>query len=491
MKILLSKFKEVLLSVAPITIFVLIMHFTFLPLHNVLILRFLLSSLALVIGMSIFLFGVDLFVDPLGEMSGESIAKSNSLIFVGVAGLLLGFFVSLAEPALHVYAGQVNEVTGGVISFWHLIISVSIGFGIMLAIGLVRSLFGFSFRITILITYLVIFTLVLFVPKEYFVISFDSLLATGAMTVPFLLALNYGVTKLKKKQTQGDGFGLVAMASAGAILGALILGIVSNVQSLGGDLEDVAPNLTNVFTPFIEQLPEQIKNVLLSLTPLVIAFILFQLVFFRLKKRRVKRIVKGIVYTSVGLIIFLLGANSGFMEVGKVVGEGMANAEDWLLVLVAFILGFTIIIAEPSVHILTKQIEDATSGSIKKLPVLASFSIGIGIAISLAVLRIVFPNIELWHYLVPGYIIAFTLMPFVPKLFVGIAFDSGGVASGTMVGTFIFAFVQGAARARGVDLINNGFGMVAMVAFTPFIALQVLGLIYKVKSRKGGVSHAK
>ena len=179
------------------------------------------------------------------------------------------------------------------------------------------------------------------------------------------------------------------------------------------------------------------------------------------------------------------------MEVGKVVGEGIAKLPDWVIILVAFILGFTIIIAEPSVYVLTRQIEDVTSGYIKKLPIVISFSVGIGIAVALAVLRIVIPSIDLWHYLVPGYIIAFALMPFVPKLFVGIAFDSGGVASGTMVGTFIFAFVQGIARAKEVNLINNGFGMVAMVAFTPFIALQVLGLIYKVKSRKGGITHAK
>ena len=284
--------------------------------------------------------------------------------------ITIRIFVSLAEPALHVYAGQVNEVTGGVISFWHLIISVSIGWN-NVSYWISKILIWIFFQNNYFDN---IFSNIYFsfiCPKEYFVISFDSLLTTGAMTVPFLLALNYGVTKLKKNKPKVMALVWLPWPPAGAILGALILGIVSNVQSLGGDLEDVAPNLTNVFTPFIEQLPEQIKNVLLSLTPLVIAFIIFQLVFFRLKKRRVKRIVKGIVYTSIGLIIFLLGANSGFMEVGKIVGEGMANAEDWLLVLVAFILGFTIIIAEPSVHILTKQIEDATSGSIKKLPVLA------------------------------------------------------------------------------------------------------------------------
>lgn len=491
MNILFSKFKEVTISVAPITIFVLLMHFTFLPIENVLLIRFLLSSLAIVIGMAIFLFGVDLFVNPLGEMSGEAIAKSNNIIFVGIAGLILGFFVSIAEPALHVYAGQVNQVTGGVISFWQLIIAVAIGFGIMLAIGLIRTVLGFSFRISILLCYIVVFIFALFTSKEYLNIAMDSLLGTGAMTVPFLLALNYGVTKLRKQQSHEDSFGLVSIVSAGTILGVLIMGVVSKIEPLGGNLEIVAPNLTNVFAPFIEQFPEQSKNVLISLIPLVISFIVFQFVFFHLKKRQVRKIVKGIGYTTVGLIIFLLGANAGFMEVGKVVGEGIAKLPDWVIILVAFILGFTIIIAEPSVYVLTRQIEDVTSGSIKKLPIVISFSVGIGIAVALAVLRIVIPSIDLWHYLVPGYIIAFALMPFVPKLFVGIAFDSGGVASGTMVGTFIFAFVQGIARAKEVNLINNGFGMVAMVAFTPFIALQVLGLIYKVKSRKGGITHAK
>lgn len=488
LKILLNKFKEVVISVAPIIVFVLILHFTFLPLETAQLYRFLIGAGCIIVGMSIFLFGVDIFVTPLGEMSGKSLTKSNNIIIIGIAGLLLGFFISIAEPALHILAGQVAQVSLNQIGFWDLIISVSIGMAIMISIGLIRSIFSFSFKITMLICYIVIFILCLFTPMEYLVIAFDSSGATtGAMAVPFLLSLSYGIGKMKKKghSSNEDSFGLVAIASAGAIMGVLILGLVSNVKNFSGELGEAIDYGNKILEPFIKELPVQAVNVLISLAPLVATFILFQIIFFKLKKRAVKRIVKGILYTTIGLVLFLLGVNAGFMEVGKAVGTNIANLNmDWLVILIGFFLGFMIIMAEPAVYVLTKQIGDVTSGSIKRASVVATLGIGVGIAVALASTRVVYPQIQLWYYLLPGYIIALGMMPFESNLFVGIAYDSGGVASGPMIGTFIFAFIQGVAQAKGVNLITNGFGMIAMVALTPLIALQILGLIYKVKSRK-------
>lgn len=489
MKILLNKFKEVVISVTPIIVFVMILNFTFLPLATPQLFRFLIGSVSIIIGMSIFLFGVDLFITPLGEMSGTALTKSNNVTVIGIAGLLLGFFISIAEPALHILAGQVSQVSMNQIGFWDLIIAVSIGLAIMIAIGLIRSIFSFSIKITMFLCYLVIFILCLFTPVEYFVIAFDSSGATtGAMAVPFLLSLSYGVGKLKKKghTSSDDSFGLVAIASAGAIMGVLLLGIVSNVSNLSGDLADEVDYGSKIIAPFIKELPTQIVNVLISLAPLVATFILFQFVFFKLKKKAVKRIIKGILYTMIGLILFLLGVNAGFMEVGKAVGTNIANLNmNWLVILVGFFLGFMIIMAEPAVYVLTNQISEVTNGSIKRSSVVVTLGIGVGVAVALASTRVVFPQIELWYYLLPGYIIALGMMPFVSSLFVGIAFDSGGVASGPMIGTFIFAFIQGVAQARGVNLITNGFGMISMVAFTPLVAIQILGLMYKIKTRKG------
>lgn len=494
MNILLNKFKEVVISVAPIIVFVLILHFTFLPLEMPQLIRFIIGATLIIIGMSIFLFGVDIFVTPLGEMSGQALAKSNKVAIISTAGLLLGFFISVAEPALHILAGQVSKVSLNQIGFWDLIIAVSIGMAIMISIGLIRSIFSFSFKITMFICYFVIFILCLFTPMEYLVIAFDSSGATtGAMAVPFLLSLSYGVGKMKKKghSSNEDSFGLVAIASAGAIMGVLILGLVSNVKSFSGELGESINYSSKVFEPFIKELPVQTINVLVSLAPLVATFVLFQFIFFKLKKRAVKRIIKGILYTTFGLILFLLGVNAGFMEVGKAVGTNIANLNiDWLIIVLGFFLGFMIIMAEPAVYVLTKQIGDVTSGSIKRLSVVLTLGIGVGIAVTLASTRVVFPQVQLWYYLLPGYIIALGMMPFVSSLFVGIAYDSGGVASGPMIGTFIFAFIQGVAQAKGVNLITNGFGMIAMVAFTPLVALQILGLIYKFKSRKGGLEHA-
>lgn len=497
MYILLQKFKEVIISVLPISIIVLILNYTLFqfepaqPLETAQIIRFIIGSLIIIIGMSIFLFGVDIAITPLGKMLGTTLTKSNSVFIVGIVGLVLGFLISIAEPALHILAGQVNTVTNGEISYWSLIIAVSIGLAIMVSLGLLRTIFNIALNKLLLILYLIIFVFSLFTPKEFMVIAFDSSGATtGAMAVPFLLSLCLGISSLKKKgkSSEEDSFGLVAIASAGAILGVLIMGVFSNAQNFTGDLNSDTPQSTSIIGPFIELLPQQIRDVLIALSPLLLLFIIMQIVSFKLPKKQVKKILKGMVYTTIGLILFLLGVNAGFMEVGKEVGYIMTLIKhDWLIVLVGFILGLVIILAEPAVYVLIRQIEDVTSGSLKKMSVVIALGIGVASAVCLSMIRVLTPSLELWHYLLPGYIIAFTLSFIVPEIFVGMAFDSGGVASGPMIGTFIFAYVQGVANGKNANLLTDGFGMISMVALTPLIALQILGLIYKIKLRKGGL----
>ncbi|MDF2700669.1 MAG: hypothetical protein K0Q49_2232 [Haloplasmataceae bacterium] len=492
MNILLGKFKEVLFSVLPITIFVLILHFTITPLETYQIFRFLLGSLFIVIGMSIFLFGIEISISPIGTMMGSTLTKSNNAYIVGIVGLFLGFFISVAEPALHILASQVNDVTSGLITNWSLIIAVSIGLAIMVSVGLLRTVFNIALHKVLTVLYMIIFAFAIFTPSEFLVIAFDSSGATtGAMAVPFMLALSLGVSSMKKKGTSSsdDSFGLVAIASAGAILGVLIMSFFYDFEQFTGDLNSDVVESTSIFKPFIDIMPSQVGKVLVSLTPLLVIFIFFQLVAFKLPKRTVKKVFKGMLYTLIGLVIFLTGVDAGFMEVGKSTGYLLASLDkSWLVILIGFILGVVIIMAEPAVYILNKQIEDVTSGSLKRSTVTATLGLGVGVAVALAIIRVLVPWLQLWHYLLPGYLIALTMMYFVPKLFVGIAFDSGGVASGPMIGTFIFAFVQGVTEAtEGANIITDGFGMIAMVALTPLIALQILGLIYKVKSRKGGL----
>jgi hypothetical protein len=492
LNILIGKVKEVLFSILPITIIVLLLHLTITPIETDALIRFIIGAMIIIIGLSIFLFGIDIGISPIGTMMGEALTKSNKVWIVGLAGLVIGFIISIAEPALHILANQIDGVTAGSISRWSIVIAVSIGLAIMVAIGLLRTVFNIALYKLLTIIYGIIFILALFTPSEFLVIAFDASGATtGAMAVPFMLALSIGVATMKKRgvPSSEDSFGLVAIASAGAIMGVMIMSIFSDVDQFTGSLDGVTETSNSIIQPFLSMIPIQTMEVLFSLAPLLLIFITLQLFFLHLPRRNVNRILKGLLYTTIGLILFLTGVNAGFMEVGSKLGYLLGDLNrSWFVVLIGFILGLVIILAEPAVYVLIRQIEDVTSGSIKKVMIMVTLGLGVGIAVALSMLRILIPNLQLWHYLLPGYLIALILMYLVPKLFVGIAFDSGGVASGPMIGTFILAFAQGVAEAtEGANVLIDGFGMISMVALTPLIALQILGFIFKLKTAKGGI----
>lgn len=489
MHILLDKVKEVLFSVLPITIIVLLVHFFIVPLPLALFARFLLGALFIVIGLSVFLFGVDIGISPLGQSIGTTLSKSNKISLVAVSGLILGFFISVAEPDLQILANQVSAVTSGVISNVELLLVVSAGIGFMMVFGFLRVVYNLPLNWSFLILYGIIAVASIFVSPSYLAISFDASGATtGALTVPFILALSMGVSALKKdsKSSENDSFGLVGITSTGAIIGVLIMGNLKKIGNLTGTLPQQSADQTGVFSPFLEKLPHLAVESFIALFPIFIIFLVAHFLFIRFRKNPFKRIIKGLLYTLIGLILFLTGVNAGFMDVGSYLGAQLALQDNKLIVLlIGFMIGFVTILAEPAVHVLTDQIEEVTAGYIRKNLVLGVLAIGVGLAIGLSVLRILVPGIMLWHYLLPGYLISIILSFAVPSLFVGIAFDSGGVASGPMTTTFVLAFVQGIAYAiPGADVLNDAFGMIALVAMTPIITLQILGLVVKIKSRK-------
>ncbi|MDD4803529.1 MAG: DUF1538 domain-containing protein [Syntrophomonas sp.] len=492
MSVITDKIKEVLYSVLPITAIVLILNFTLTPVETPLIIRFLLGAVLIVLGLTVFLIGVDIGITPIGNTMGATIAKTNRIWIVALAGLILGFIISIAEPDLHILAGQVDAVTSGVISKSSIVIIVSAGIAVMLSLGLLRIVLNFPLYKMLMILYGVILVLALFISPEFLAISFDASGATtGALTVPFMLALAMGVSMLKKdsRSSEEDSFGLVAIASAGAIISVMAMGIISNTKEVTGSLDYQEVTSVSLLEPFIQKLPIITGEVALALLPILAVFLLFQKTSFKLSIRTVRKILFGMLFTLLGLIIFLLGVNAGFMEVGSVIGYKLASYNNNLYVIViGFILGIVTILAEPAVHVLTHQIENVTSGYVKRNVVLTTLSIGVGLAVALSIIRITIPSLQLWHYLLPGYLISLAFTFFVPKLFVGIAFDSGGVASGPMTATFILAYAQGAAEAiEGANVLIDGFGVIAMVAMTPLIALQVLGFIFKMKSKKGGI----
>lgn len=494
MSVIISKLKEVLFSVLPITAIVIILNFTLTPIDKPVMLRFLVGAFLIVIGLTIFLLGVDTGITPIGNTMGTGMIKPNKVLIVVIAGLLLGFFISIAEPDLHILAGQVDSVTAGMISKVVILVVVSLGIAIMLSIGLARIVYNFPLNKMFAILYGIILVLSIFTSPEFIAVAFDASGATtGALTVPFILALAIGVSKLKKdsKSSEKDSFGLVGISSTGAILGVLIMSIITKSDKISGSLEITGLKSSAVLAPFFRQIPTTAQEVLVALAPIIIIFLVFQKISFKLSKAKIRKILFGMLYTFLGLVLFLTGVNAGFMEVGSIIGYKLASMNNPVFViLVGFILGMVTILAEPAVYVLTHQIEDVTSGYVKRKVVMVTLALGVALAVALSVVRILIPGIQLWHYLLPGYIISIVMSFIVPDLFVGVAFDSGGVASGPMTATFILAFAQGVAESiEGANVLVDGFGVIAMVAMTPLIALQILGLIFKMKSKKGGLEN--
>lgn len=492
MNILYEKFKEVLFSVLPITVIVLLLNFTLTPMDGTMLGAFLIGAGLIVLGLTFFLIGVDIGITPFGKLLGASISSTNKVIVVVFTGLILGFLISIAEPGLMVLANQVNMVTEGAISNSMLLVVVSLGIAIMVALGMLRIVYNIPLYKLLTVLYGIIFLLAIITPSEMLTIAFDSSGATtGILAVPFILALSIGVSAMKKdsKSSENDSFGLVSIASAGAIMAVMILSVFSNTGEMSSTVVFKIPETGSLFIPFLSQLAGIFKDSILSLSPLLIIFILLQRISFKLDKKTFRRLVIGFIYSFLGLILFMMGVNGGFMDVGTIIGYSLASRDSYyFLILMGFILGLVTMLAEPAVYVLTNQVEDVTGGYVNRKAVLTALAIGGGIAIALSMIRIIIPEIQLWHYLLPGYLLSIGMSYFVPKLFVGIAFDAGGVATGPMTATFILAFTQGVAEAvPTADVLIDGFGMIAMVALMPILTLQVLGFIFQIKTRKEGL----
>jgi hypothetical protein len=484
--ILLQKLKEVSLSVLGVTAVVLLLHFTIVPVEKVAMWRFVLGAFSVTIGLAIFLFGAQLGITPLGNLLGEAVAKSNRMWIVGTVGFITGFLITVAEPDLQILAQQVNIASGGIVPGILVLIVVSLGVGIMVSIGLARILIEFPLNRLFSLFYFLVFLLALKTSPEFLAISVDASGATtGAMTTPFLLALGYGVAQLKGgAKAEEDSFGLVGLASVGPIFAIMITSIIKRLGGIEGTLEPPIAAV-GVFGPYFRALPVFFRDSVLTILPLVVLFLVFDKLKFKLHKRTRNSILKGLFYTLIGLTLFLVGVNAGFMDVGRTMGVGIAEFHPMLLPVVGFLLGMVVVLAEPAVYVLTEQIEDVTAGHIKRRVIMVVLSIGIACAVSLSMIRILSSKLELWHLLLPGFALAAVLSYRVPPIFVGIAYDSGGVASGPMTATFVLAFAQGAAHViPGADVMSEGFGVIAMVAMVPLVALQILGVVFRRKEEK-------
>lgn len=489
MQQLARKFKETFQSVLPIMVIVLVLHLSVAPLAGDVFWRFMLGSAFIVFGLTLFILGVDSGITPIGECLGDSMTRANKLWLLTAVGLVLGIVITVAEPSLIILAEQIDQLTASVLSNVSIIVVVSIGTAVMLAVGLLRIVYNWSLRRLLLIAYAIICAAAALASNDFLGLAFDASGATtGALAVPFILAIALGTSRMKKDSQSGeeDSFGLVGVASIGGIIAVLLMGILRPTGALGTDAAVAVTERLGILAPFLENFWGQTAEVLVALFPILLVFLLGNALSFRMRPDEFSRIVVGILFATVGLIFFLLGVNQGFMEVGALVGAKLAASANYgLIVLVSFILGVVTILAEPAVHILTRQIEEVTSGYVKRQLVMITLALGVGAAVALSALRVILPGLQLWHLLLPGYVLAIGLMRYTPALFVGIAFDSGGVASGPMTATFVLAFVQGVAlQTEGANVILDGFGVIALVAMVPLVALQLLGVSFAMQQQR-------
>ncbi len=477
-----EKIHESLSSVLPITLLVLLLSVTIVPVDLSTMSLFIVGALLLIVGMGLFTLGADMAMLPMGTHLGAYLTKKRNVGLMATVAFALGVLITMAEPDLTVLANQVQGVPN-----MTLIMAVAVGVGLFLVVALLRILFGLKLSYILLGLYGLVFFLGALIKPEFVPMAFDSGgVTTGPMTVPFILALGMGVANVRGgKNAQDDSFGLVALCSVGPILAIMIISLffphLTNVPSesaaaVVGDTHELRSAYANGF-------PIYMKEVAVALLPIIALFALFQIVALHLPKAEIKRMIVGLIYTYVGLVIFLTGVNIGFLPMGDYLGKNLAGSSmKWLLIPLGMVMGYLVVAAEPAVHVLNSQVEQVTSGAISKGVMMKTLAIGVSISVGLAMTRVL-TGLSIWWFLVPGYAIALGLSFVTDPIFTAIAFDSGGVASGPMTAAFMLPLAMGACGAVGGNILKDAFGIVAMVAMTPLIAIQVLGVVYKLKTR--------
>lgn len=494
---MLNKLKETAVSVLPVMAIVLLLGFTVVPLDKFLLIRFIIGGILLIIGLTIFLVGIDLGIQPMGERCGAELTKKRSLPLLLGCAFLIGLIVTAAEPDIQVFGTQVR----GIFDFVNKNIFTFViagGVGIFITIGLVRIVFSLSIKWTFFIFYVLLFGIMIFCPDSFIGIAFDSGGATtGPMTVPFIMALGLGVSSVRSDSN--NSFGLTGICSVGPVMAVLIYSLILKMTGCFDNMtvaETVSATecisggsvMQQIFGPFGNVALEVLRDSVISILPLFCLFLLFQFTLLKMTALQVARVVIGFIYSFVGLAIFLIGVNGGFTQVGSTLGSylgtmAMNQGGLWfvLLIVIGIIFGAVIVCAEPAVWVLSEQVEEVSGGTITRKLLLVFLSVGAAVAIALALWRSI-AGINLKYILIPGYIFSMVLMIFCPPLFSGIAFDSGGVASGPLTSTFVLSFALGAASS-GANY-NDSFGVIALVAMMPLIAIQIMGIMFKIKTSR-------
>lgn len=476
-----EKTLESLSAVLPITGIVLLISIFLVPMELGSLVMFVVGAIMLILGMGFFQLGAEMSMTPIGEGIGVQISRTRRVLFVLLIGFVMGAIITISEPDLQVLAQQVPSVPNQV-----LILTVAVGVGLFLALAIVRIKFQIDLSKMLIILYGLLIGASFLVPKDFMAVAFDSGgVTTGPMTVPFIMAMGIGLASRRTdKNSASDSFGLVALSSIGPILAVLVLGCFYKPTEAVYSLGDVAAVMTtrDVVRVFGGSIPTYAREVLVSLLPIAAVFVIFQLLTRRYHRRQLKRIAVGLIYTYAGLVLFLCGVNVGFAPVGSFLGKELASlAFNWILIPIGMLIGYYIVKAEPAIQVLNHQVENVTDGAVSVKAMNRCMSIGVAISVGLAMMRVL-TGLPIGWIIIPGYLIALVLSRFVPKIFVGIAFDSGGVASGPMTSTFLLPLSIGTCQALGGNLMTDAFGVVALVALTPLIAIQIMGIVYQVKT---------
>ncbi len=472
-----NNLKEALVSIMPIVIIVMLLSLL-IPMDPTLMISFLLSSIILIVGTTLFTFGADISMLLIGEKIGNQLVRSKKILLILLVSLVIGIATTIAEPDLRVLADQLTSIPSNL-----LILIISVGVGIYMVLSSLRSLYNLDLNTMLFVSFIIIFGLMLFVPSDFIPIAFDSGgVTTGTISIPFIMTLGVGLTASRTdKKAKESSFGLVALCSTGPILMVMLMGVFfNNVSDV--NLSELV-NTSFDYNTYLNQFIISLKDVLFSISPIIVILIIYQLITKEIGKLEMRKIILGIIIIIIGLTLFLMAANVGFMDMGYFIGEYMVDTNySYLLIPIVMLLAFFIAVAEPAVKILVDKIEEITEGSISKKSMKLGLSLGVSLAAGMAMIR-AFTGISFLYFVIPGYVLCLILMFLVPKTFTAIAFDSGGATGGTLTTTFLLPIAIGVCLANDGNILVDAFGLAALVSLIPIIMIQLIGILYKVKNR--------
>lgn len=475
-----EKLKEAIQSILPVSIIMFLIGLI-LKFNIVTIISIIISTLLLILGVTIFTYGADLSMIEIGKLISSDLVKTKKPILIAIISLIVGIIITIAEPDLKVLALQMTAIDSNTFIF-----CVGLGVGLFLSIAALRILFQANVKLILAIFYSLLIFMLFISSKEIIPIAFDSGgVTTGPISVPFIIAMGLGFSSARNtKQSKDDSFGLVALCSIGPIIIVLLFNmLIHSNMNYTYNIETEITNLSTLLLNYKHELIPIIKDVIFSLSPILALFIIYNLITRKVKEKKLIRIIFGLILTLIGITIFFLGVNVGYMPIAYLIGINMTKKFKYLLIPLGIIIGFVTVKAEPAISILTEQIEKITQGSMKKNIITNTIAIGVACAVSISIYRVL-SGTPINYFLIIGYIVALLLMIITPNLFTMIAFDSGGAVSGPLTTTFLLPLVTGICYQVNGNVLTDAFGLVALVALSPLITIQILGAIYNIKTKQ-------